>query len=44
MLFLIYYSWEEIMNRFDIDKKGIQVIKTKFQDDFYDSESDFETE
>lgn len=44
MFFLIYYSWEEIMNQFEIDREAIQVIENKFQADFYDSESDFETE
>lgn len=46
VLYLFYYklySWEEIMNQFEIDREAIQVIENKFQADFYESESDFET-
>ena len=32
------------MKRFEIDIEDIQIIRKKFQDDFYDSESDFGTE
>lgn len=47
VLYLFYYklySWEEIMNQFEIEIEDIQIIREKFQDDFYESESDFDTE